>query len=591
MKRFSLILSFLCLCYVVNGQNESEIETNGSGQIEVAKLCGHDHIMGKLDESQKVDQENRLENISKQLSKYIENLPAEYKGGAPINIPVAVHFQGYATPDVECLRSLAIDQIDRLNKDFQGINFDINKWHDVKAYFPTVNQGFSDLNFTIARYNHPSGYGLTNGEYAITVNQTNGDQVGNWAGYLNIFVRHISDTVAGYSYVGGYGNGDGVTVDDNYFGNFSCSGVNVNGVNKLGRTLTHEIGHYLFLNHIWGRDEGCDKDDGISDTPNALEPNDFCPQIGSSSCGSYDLFMNYMDYAADPCMFMFTQGQVDVMEAFANNYLVGLRNNYNNVCIAPTGLLVKVKAFLQGAYNPVSNLMSDKLRQQNRIPLVSPYSSYTNFSHNENESTTQSVLNRTGTNAIVDWVVVELRSVLNTKQIIESRAGLIQRDGDIVDVNGTDLLSFMSPSGSYHVTVRHRNHLGVMTYSPQNLVSGSTIDFSNIALACYGTNATKIEDGKRLLWAGNANVDSELIFQGINNDANEAFFDVVTHPDNSTTEQNYIITGYYDSDFNLDGQVIYQGLGNDPNILFFNVLNYPSNIIRTSNFIIVEQLP
>ncbi len=591
MKSIFLILSMVFLCHILNGQDISIINSNFA-EVEQPKNCGHHHLSDNLNNEERAVQEERKSLISDYLQKYIENLPADYKAGAPINIPVAVHFQNYSNPDHTCLKNLAVDQIDRLNKDFQGINIDVGNWEVAKVYYPNVDRGMSGLNFCIAKYNHPAGFGLNNGDLAITINQTNGDFVTKWAGYLNIYVRHISDTVAGYSYVGGYGNGDGVTVDDNYFGSFSCSGVNVNGVNKLGRTLTHEIGHYLFLNHIWGPEDGCDQDDGITDTPNAQEPNEFCPQLGNtSSCGTQDLFMNYMDYAADPCMYMFTNGQVTLMEAFVNTYLTGLKSNFDNVCNAPSGLTLNVKTFLQGAYNYSSNLMEDKLRQQNRIPLTNPYRLYATFSHTANESTTQSVLNVSGVNAIVDWVVVELRSSVNSSVVVESKAGLLQRDGDIVDVNGIDPLSFVSPSGSYYVAVRHRNHLGVMTYSPQNIVSNSTIDFSSTVLNCYGNFPTKIDDGKRLMWAGNSNADDELIFQGIGNDANAVFFDVITDPENFTNDQNFIISGYYDSDFNLDGQVIYQGIGNDPNILFFNILTFPTNNLGSSSFIMLEQLP
>ena len=87
----------------------------------------------------------------------------------------------------------------------------------------------------------------------------------------------------------------------------------------LGRTATHEIGHWLNLRHIWGDDgTGCSGDDFVADTPNAGGPNFGAPTFPHVSCNNGpngDLFMNYMDYVDDVAMFMFTAGQVDRMQA------------------------------------------------------------------------------------------------------------------------------------------------------------------------------------------------------------------------------------------------------------------------------------
>lgn len=76
----------------------------------------------------------------------------------------------------------------------------------------------------------------------------------------------------------------------------------------LGRTVTHEVGHYLGLDHIWG--DGCENDDGISDTPDQEQENVECPIHPSPSCGNDgDMFMNYMDYTDDECLNAFSKGQ------------------------------------------------------------------------------------------------------------------------------------------------------------------------------------------------------------------------------------------------------------------------------------------
>ncbi len=80
-----------------------------------------------------------------------------------------------------------------------------------------------------------------------------------------------------------------------------------------GRTLTHEMGHYFELDHIWGIEPGCSTDDGIADTPPQEDANYFCPSYPKANCTNSnggEMFMNYMDYVNDGCMHLFTHGQV-----------------------------------------------------------------------------------------------------------------------------------------------------------------------------------------------------------------------------------------------------------------------------------------
>ncbi|MCB0666667.1 MAG: proprotein convertase P-domain-containing protein [Saprospiraceae bacterium] len=85
----------------------------------------------------------------------------------------------------------------------------------------------------------------------------------------------------------------------------------------MGRTVTHEVGHWLNLDHIWGG--GCGIDDGVADTPDQAQDNSGCPMHPSPSCGNNgDMFMNYMDYVDDDCMNMFSAGQGTRMMAAIN---------------------------------------------------------------------------------------------------------------------------------------------------------------------------------------------------------------------------------------------------------------------------------
>ena len=255
----------------------------------------------------------------------------------PVQVPVAVHFQGINNPDASCLIALAQNQIAILNADFQGSNTDISNWiNDDSPLFPGIGYSETCMEFCLANQNHPTGFGLNNGDLAVTVNAFTGSNNSNWDGYLNIFVRNIGGL--GFSPLGGDGDGDGVTVDVEAFGSGSgCTGVVPDPPYDLGRTLTHEVGHYLLLGHIWGG--GCGSDDGIADTPDQASSNFGCPSSSASSCGSLDLHMNYMDYTNDACMYMFSEDQGTTMENYLSSSLGIITSNAANVCgsgAAPT---------------------------------------------------------------------------------------------------------------------------------------------------------------------------------------------------------------------------------------------------------------
>ncbi len=129
-------------------------------------------------------------------------------------------------------------------------------------------------------------------------------------------------------------------------------------------------------------------------------------------------------------------------------------------------LKLDIKVFLQGAFS--SNQMNTNLTTNNLVPLQEPYQTlgYQKVNNATLETTTATVLNQAGQNAIVDWIFVELRDKNNPKTVVATRSALLKADGRVVDTDGTSAVSFFpfSPD-SYYVAVRHRNHLGVMTNS------------------------------------------------------------------------------------------------------------------------------
>lgn len=240
-------------------------------------------------------------------------------------IPVAVHYESGNEADRDCLVALAQSQIDILNNDFRGTNADINQWPAASASYPGVNTGFLDVQFTLATLNHPAGTDpdLVEGEPAVTIGYNFGggatpaDNDASFAGYMNFVVRNIGGGILGYSPLGGSpAAGATVVMTTSAFGaGAGCPGVVPGAPYNLGRTLTHELGHFLNLGHTFSG--SCATDDGVADTPNINQPSYGCPAVGGvTMCGNTSLTMNFMDYVNDACMFMLTEGQTDRSQAW-----------------------------------------------------------------------------------------------------------------------------------------------------------------------------------------------------------------------------------------------------------------------------------
>jgi hypothetical protein len=135
------------------------------------------------------------------------------------------------------------------------------------------------------------------------------------ATHLNLWVCALSGGVLGYAqFPGGPSATDGVVIHTLAFGTSGTAEAPFD----LGRTATHEVGHYFNLRHIWGDTEDCSGTDFVADTPNAAGPNYGTPTFPSVSCGNGpngDMFMNYMDYVDDAAMYLFTAQQVLRMRA------------------------------------------------------------------------------------------------------------------------------------------------------------------------------------------------------------------------------------------------------------------------------------
>jgi gliding motility-associated-like protein len=293
--------------------------------------CGTDelHAQRMQDEEYQADFERKNRLVDAFIADRVENrmpvCPNE------ILIPVAVHFQGTGIP-IACAIDMALDQVETLNLDFSGTNTDIGLWSAAQAStFPGIQNDESCIQFCLATLDHPAGFGLNDGDYAVTLDMTTGDNDPAWSGYLNFFVRDLGGGLLGYSPLGGSGNGDGIACTVSAFSSISCGGNTINGPYNLGRTMTHEVGHYFLLEHPWGGG-GCASTDGVADTPVTSAATFGCPALGLVTCVDPVLWMSYMDYCDDLCLYMFSAGQVTRMEGYANTSLTNLMNNSTTTC-------------------------------------------------------------------------------------------------------------------------------------------------------------------------------------------------------------------------------------------------------------------
>ena len=259
---------------------------------------------------------HNMEAIEEHTQAYATNEASMRSAATTYTIPVVFHvvYKGASenVPDY-----VILGQLDVLNEDFTATNADLASV--VPAFTGII--GNSDIDFCLAT-TAPDGSPTTGIErYTTTRNSFSAfsDNVKtdvpawNTNQYLNIWVCDIGGGILGYAqFPGGPASTDGVVIDYQYTGRDSWSSGPLSPYN-LGRTLTHEVGHWLNLRHIWG-DGGCSVDDGVADTPVSNGANYGCP-TSSSSCSSLDNVQNFMDYSDDDCLVMFSAGQGTRMRA------------------------------------------------------------------------------------------------------------------------------------------------------------------------------------------------------------------------------------------------------------------------------------
>lgn len=206
----------------------------------------------------------------------------------------------------------------------------------------------------------------------------------------------------------------------------------------------------------------------------------------------------------------------------------------------------QMQVFLQGAYDDATGLMEDGLRDKGLIPLVDPY-----ISAYEVDPT---VFDVTGNNAIVDWLLLELRDDADPSILQKQQAVLLQRDGDIVDIDGVSQPDFKGiRHGLYHVVIRHRNHMPIMSVNPFLLTKGGLIynfTYQDSYTGVAGFGQFPVNGSTWAMYSGDADQNHEIT--GVDKS--------VWAPLNGTFLQ------YTPADYNLDGDIS----GSDKGIWYNN---------------------
>ncbi len=256
------------------------------------------------------------------------------------------------------------------------------------------------------------------------------------------------------------------------------------------------------------------------------------------------------------------------------------------LAVNTTWSVLNVKAMLGGPYEPVNGLMNDALRSLAAFPIGEPYTSLGAGMvpmGGGGETTTPGVLSAAGNTAVVDWVLVEVRSNTAPYPVLESRCGLVRRDGKVVAANnGNASLKFLV-QGTYRVAIRHRNHLGCMTAGTVTLSPGApaTVDFTLPGTATYGTEARKNMNGTMVLWPGNVRAgDHAVEYTGAGNDR-----DQVLRALGGSMPEETLQNVYRQEDTNLDGTIRYKGPDSDRRVII------PFTISSVYSDRRVEQLP
>ena len=295
---FSLALLASCN---VNSESESIAENNSTTATTARRSCPSEEIRAELLKND-ADARRRFSDLESSVQAFADG---KILADGTVDIPVVVNVL-YRTTAENVSDARIAEQIAILNADFGATNTDATK---IPTEFSGIKAGDTKVRFhlvkTVRKSTTKTKWGTND---AMKKASTGGIDGTSSSSYFNIWVVGNMGGILGYATFpesAGLWN-DGVVIAAPYFGKTGATSPY-----NLGRTATHEVGHYLNLRHIWG-DATCGND-LVTDTPTQTGANYGKPTYPlyntCSGTSKSIMFMNYMDYVDDAAMFMFSAGQ------------------------------------------------------------------------------------------------------------------------------------------------------------------------------------------------------------------------------------------------------------------------------------------
>ena len=281
------------------------------------------------------------------LAPKVEAVKAQRSNGVSIitTIPVVFHILTDGVGNENLSEAAIQAQIDQLNLDFgNGAGSSYTVATDTEVRFCLAQQNETEVTMFEPGINRITDY--DDGPFSMSDFENTIKPATQWdpTRYLNIWVSDLSAGLLGYAQFpsnsglsglntnGGGANTDGVVVASFTVGSVLNPGPG--GPYNLGRTLTHEVGHWIGLRHIWGDSGSCSNDDYCADTPDATTSNGGCPTVDSCPSDGLgaDMVENYMDYSNDACMDTFTADQTTRIQAVLANSPRRMELGASTVC-------------------------------------------------------------------------------------------------------------------------------------------------------------------------------------------------------------------------------------------------------------------
>lgn len=318
-------------------------------EVSAQRNCGYQLMLNHFENlhpgaTQRIEEEHKksLQQLVNYTAANQYNITSKTTADS-ILIPIVFHIvvdsaQYKLLGEIAGIEDRIASQLGVINEDFNAGNADQTKIPAVwKPLFANVGISFGAAHVNpIGAYS--KGYDLRivaigksfiadDGGKDLKFTASGGLDAWETSKYLNIWVGNLksssSETILGITAPPGYTEFTkpelGVALNYRCFGARTSAGQSFIPHFDLGRTLTHELGHYFYVSHIWGDEPDCAKDDGFGDTPlqadNSVGVPTFPKRDACTPAGNGVMFMNYMDYSDDLALYMFTLQQGLMMKS------------------------------------------------------------------------------------------------------------------------------------------------------------------------------------------------------------------------------------------------------------------------------------